>query len=291
MTVNALGLDTKKTEELAGQLNQLLANFQIYYQNLRGIHWNIRGKNFFGLHVKFEELYTDANMKVDLIAERVLTLGETPLHTFDDYIKSAKVPVGHNVSVDVDAVALAVPAGLDGRSRHENYSAAVDYVLNDPAVLDLGTAFTDAKALSRNLAIRSNTAARLQEEALDKWASSGEGSKLVPAIFGDGPGDATLAATFVPVPLQQGTLARYEYPVRDLANLGAATIRNARRTTWGRIWITTSRRRAEPLCMQSVERCLRRSGHQRNSHAAILEYVFAINPTVHLICGHLCIAF
>ncbi|QXP59638.1 Dps family protein [Olleya sp. HaHaR_3_96] len=108
MTVNALGLDTKKTEELAGQLNQLLANFQIYYQNLRGIHWNIRGKNFFGLHVKFEELYTDANMKVDLIAERVLTLGETPLHTFDDYIKSAKVPVGHNVSVDVDAVALIV---------------------------------------------------------------------------------------------------------------------------------------------------------------------------------------
>ena len=67
MTLNTLGLDTEKTKELAGQLNQLLANFQIYYQNLRGIHWNIRGKNFFDLHVKFEELYTDANLKVDLI--------------------------------------------------------------------------------------------------------------------------------------------------------------------------------------------------------------------------------
>ena len=87
MTLNRIGLDTDKTKDIAKDLNGLLANFQTYYQNLRGIHWNIKGKNFFGLHVKFEELYTDANMKVDLIAERVLTLGETPLHTFDDYIK------------------------------------------------------------------------------------------------------------------------------------------------------------------------------------------------------------
>ncbi|MGB6267607.1 MAG: Dps family protein [Olleya sp.] len=108
MTLNSLGLDTKKTKQLADHLNLLLANFQIYYQNLRGIHWNIKGKNFFDLHVKFEELYTDANLKVDLIAERVLTLGETPLHTFSDYIKQAKVPVGHNVSKDENAVALIV---------------------------------------------------------------------------------------------------------------------------------------------------------------------------------------
>ncbi|WP_397363203.1 Dps family protein [Olleya sp. R77988] len=108
MTINSLGLDIQKTKETAEQLNHLLANFQIYYQNLRGIHWNIKGRNFFDLHVKFEELYTDANMKVDLIAERILTLGETPLHTFEDYIKSAKVPVGQNVSKDDNAVALIV---------------------------------------------------------------------------------------------------------------------------------------------------------------------------------------
>ncbi|AUC80923.1 Dps family protein [Lacinutrix sp. Bg11-31] len=108
MALNSLGLDTNKTKEIAEDLNNLLANFQTYYQNLRGIHWNIKGKNFFDLHVKFEELYTDANMKVDLLAERVLTLGETPLHTFDDYIKKAKVPVGKNISKDNDAVHLIV---------------------------------------------------------------------------------------------------------------------------------------------------------------------------------------
>ncbi len=108
MTLNSIGLDTKKTEGLANDLNQLLANFQLYYQNLRGIHWNIKGRAFFDLHVKFEELYTDANLKVDEIAERILTLGATPLHTFEDYNKAAKVPVGKNISKDEKAVALIV---------------------------------------------------------------------------------------------------------------------------------------------------------------------------------------
>jgi starvation-inducible DNA-binding protein len=108
MTLNSIGLDTKKTEELANDLNQLLANFQLYYQNLRGIHWNIKGRAFFDLHVKFEELYTDANLKVDEIAERILTLGATPLHTFEDYNKAAKVPVGKNISKDEKAVKLIV---------------------------------------------------------------------------------------------------------------------------------------------------------------------------------------
>jgi starvation-inducible DNA-binding protein len=108
MILNSIGLDTNTAKLLANDLNNLLANFQIYYQNLRGIHWNIKGKGFFDLHVKFEELYTDANMKVDEIAERILTLGETPLHTFEDYTKSAIVPVGKNISQDDKAVRLIV---------------------------------------------------------------------------------------------------------------------------------------------------------------------------------------
>lgn len=65
MTLNSLGLNAKETKEIAEDLNLLLVSFQTYYQNLRGIHWNIKGNNFFGLHVKFEELYTEANIKVD----------------------------------------------------------------------------------------------------------------------------------------------------------------------------------------------------------------------------------
>ena len=108
MTLNSIGLNQNETKQIASDLNILLANFQIYYQNLRGIHWNIKGKRFFELHPKFEELYNDANVKVDEIAERVLTLGDTPLHTFEDYINVSKVPVGKNISKDEDSVRLIV---------------------------------------------------------------------------------------------------------------------------------------------------------------------------------------
>ena len=75
---------------------------------MRGIHWNIKGKRFFDLHVKFEELYTDAQMKIDLIAERVLTIGGTPLHTFEDYINNNQIVVGKNISNDKKVVHLIV---------------------------------------------------------------------------------------------------------------------------------------------------------------------------------------
>ena len=108
MKTNILGLPVSETIELAKNLNELLANFQTYYQNLRGLHWNIRGKRFFDLHVKFEELYNDAQIKIDLIAERVLTLGAVPLHTFEDYMKVNSIIVGKNISKDEDAIQIIV---------------------------------------------------------------------------------------------------------------------------------------------------------------------------------------
>jgi starvation-inducible DNA-binding protein len=106
MKYNSLGLPVKESEELVIELNGLLSNFQMYYQNLRGLHWNIRGKRFFDLHLKFEELYNDSQIKIDLIAERVLTLGGTPLHTFSDYIEHSKLQIGKNISNDVEAIQL-----------------------------------------------------------------------------------------------------------------------------------------------------------------------------------------
>ena len=65
---NIIGIEDKKAKELVVSLNDLLANYQVFYQNLRGFHWNIKGKEFFELHLKFEELYNDALIKVDEIA-------------------------------------------------------------------------------------------------------------------------------------------------------------------------------------------------------------------------------
>lgn len=108
MNTTILGLDKELTVKLTTDLNALLANFQVYYQNLRGLHWNIKGKNFFELHVKFEELYTDAQEKVDMIAERILTLEGQPLHTFNDYTNMSTVAEAKNITNDVEAVKVIV---------------------------------------------------------------------------------------------------------------------------------------------------------------------------------------
>lgn len=93
-----IGLDSSRSKQLAEQLNTLLANYQVFYINARGFHWNITGDKFFELHAKFEELYNDLLLKVDEIAERILTLGHTPLHTFSDYINTSTIKEAKNIS-------------------------------------------------------------------------------------------------------------------------------------------------------------------------------------------------
>lgn len=97
-TLNYIKLNEKEVSSVVASLQQLLADFQVYYTNLRGFHWNIKGHGFFVLHSKFEELYNDAAEKVDELAERVLMLGGTPANKFSEYLKVAKVKEVDGVS-------------------------------------------------------------------------------------------------------------------------------------------------------------------------------------------------
>lgn len=86
-----LGLDEKKTSNTVQELNVLLADYHLYYQKLRNYHWNVIGKNFFDLHEKFEELYDDAKLKIDEIAERILTLRFQPISNLSDYLEMSNL--------------------------------------------------------------------------------------------------------------------------------------------------------------------------------------------------------
>ncbi|SHF89939.1 starvation-inducible DNA-binding protein [Salegentibacter echinorum] len=86
-----LGLDKEKTGKTVDELNVLLADYHLYYQKLRNFHWNVIGKNFFDLHEKFEELYNDAKVKVDEIAERILTLRYEPTSNLSEYLKASSL--------------------------------------------------------------------------------------------------------------------------------------------------------------------------------------------------------
>ncbi len=101
---NYIGIETDKAKKLSEKLNLLLANYQLFYINCRGFHWNITGEKFFELHLKFEELYNDALIKVDEIAERVLTLGSTPMHTFSAYVKNSSIQEAGQISEGKKAV-------------------------------------------------------------------------------------------------------------------------------------------------------------------------------------------
>ncbi|MFG6176809.1 Dps family protein [Halomonas sp. THAF12] len=88
---NSIGLHEGSASQLAERLNVLLANYQIFYMNVRGYHWNVKGNDFFQLHEKFEEFYTDLLLKVDEVAERILTLGHQPVHAYSDYFRIASI--------------------------------------------------------------------------------------------------------------------------------------------------------------------------------------------------------
>lgn len=93
-----IGLNETDGAQISEKLNILLANYSLFYQNTRGAHWNIKGEKFFTLHPKFEELYDNLVIKIDEIAERILTLGHTPNHNYSDYLTQSTIKESKEVS-------------------------------------------------------------------------------------------------------------------------------------------------------------------------------------------------
>ncbi|TSE09229.1 Dps family protein [Aquimarina algiphila] len=85
-------------------LNILLADYHIHYQKLRNFHWNITGPHFFELHAKFEEFYEDAKLKIDEIAERILTLRGKPVSNFSVYLDISNINEASTILTDYEMV-------------------------------------------------------------------------------------------------------------------------------------------------------------------------------------------
>ena len=97
--------------ELQEQLNHLLSDYQIYYQNLRAFHWLVKGPQFFQLHEKFEELYNESAEAIDEIAERILMIGGKPLYSFEDYLNKATLKAEKDI--EEASIMLTKVMGLD----------------------------------------------------------------------------------------------------------------------------------------------------------------------------------
>lgn len=90
-TLDFTKLNTESVKSVVSELSQLLADFQVYYTNVRGFHWNIKGKDFYVMHAQFENMYNNAAEKIDEIAERILMLDGVPAHNFSEYLTKSKI--------------------------------------------------------------------------------------------------------------------------------------------------------------------------------------------------------
>jgi len=72
-------------------LNKQVSNWSVLYVKLHNYHWYVKGQQFFTLHVKFQELYEEAALHVDEIAERLLALDGKPEATMKRYLETSSV--------------------------------------------------------------------------------------------------------------------------------------------------------------------------------------------------------
>lgn len=102
--MNYLNMNDDKLMPVVTDLNVLLADYHLYYQKLRNFHWNVSGKHFFDLHEKFEEMYQDARLKIDEIAERILTLKYHPISNMSDYLEMSEIKEVRSLKTDIEMV-------------------------------------------------------------------------------------------------------------------------------------------------------------------------------------------
>ncbi|QOD61037.1 DNA starvation/stationary phase protection protein [Polaribacter haliotis] len=106
--MNYLNMENKRMLPIVSELNVLLADYHVYYQKLRNFHWNVLGKNFFELHRKFEEMYNDTRIKIDEVAERIVTFKYHPISKLSDYIEISRVKESSPLLTDKEMVAIII---------------------------------------------------------------------------------------------------------------------------------------------------------------------------------------
>ena len=137
---NQIGLEKADMSEVIAQLNNLLSTYHVFYLNVRGYHWNVKGEHFFTLHPKFEELYTARQLQIDEIAERILTLGGTPLHAYSDFTQHTSIQEDKNVK-DGNACVKGVVTGLQALITEQRKVSALAADSEDQGTADLVDAY------------------------------------------------------------------------------------------------------------------------------------------------------
>lgn len=140
MSTTQIGLEKAEITPVIKALNALLSSYHIFYINVRGYHWNVKGEHFFSLHPKFEELYTELQLQIDEIAERILTLSGTPLHAYSDFAERSSIKEDKGVFDGRECVA-GVVRGLQALIEEQRQIAQIAEEAGDQGSVDLVTGY------------------------------------------------------------------------------------------------------------------------------------------------------
>lgn len=144
MSTNQIGLEKAELTPAIKALNVLLSSYHLFYINVRGYHWNVKGEHFFTLHPKFEELYTELQLQIDEIAERILTLGGTPLHAYSDFAERSGIKEDKGV-FDGRACVLGVVKGLQTLIEEQRAVIEIAESASDQGTADIVTGYIQAQ--------------------------------------------------------------------------------------------------------------------------------------------------
>lgn len=129
-----INIPAEKRTQIIGMLNQHLADTLDLHSQVKQAHWNVKGMNFYQLHLLFDELATELEGFVDLLAERVTTLGGIAMGTVRMATSASVLP-----EYPVEAI--------DGKQhiealveRYGQYTSRVRTAIDDSALGDQDTA-------------------------------------------------------------------------------------------------------------------------------------------------------
>ena len=105
-----IGINEKDRKAIAKGLSELLADSYFLYLMTHNFHWNVTGPMFNTLHTMFMAQYTEQWAALDLIAERIRSLGEPAPGTYKEFSKLTSIKEVAGTPKAMDMVRYLVKA-------------------------------------------------------------------------------------------------------------------------------------------------------------------------------------
>jgi starvation-inducible DNA-binding protein len=103
-----IGISEPQRVEIVQGLSRLLADSYTLYLKTHNFHWNVTGPMFTTLHQMFEVQYTELALAVDLIAERIRSLGAPAPGSYREFGELTAIAEAETIPPATDMVKALV---------------------------------------------------------------------------------------------------------------------------------------------------------------------------------------